>query len=713
MTISPRILWFLMISISLAGCGKSDQQTSDLVEPAVEASSGVKPVTAERLLSADTDTSNWLTHGRTYDEQRFSPLADISKQNVEQLGLAWYFDVPTQRGMEATPNVADGRMYVTGSWSIVYALDAATGEELWRYDPEVPKAWAQYACCDVVNRGAAVWGDSVFVGTLDGYLIAIDADTGEERWRTDTIDRKPPYTITGAPRVINGLVIIGNGGADYGVRGYVSAYDADSGEMAWRFYTVPGNPEEGFENEVLEAAADTWTGEWWQYGGGGTVWDSMAYDAELDLLYIGVGNGSPWNRNVRSPEGGDNLFLSSIVALRPATGDYVWHYQTTPGDTWDFTATQHIILADIEIDEKPRKVLLQAPKNGFFYVLDRANGELISANPYVNVLWAEGVDEESGRPIEVPGARYDEGPFLMAPVGLGGHNWHPMAFSPDSNLVFLPSQDIAIPYAEEPDFEFTEGFWNGGTEFEALQLPDDPAATAEILKTMTGQLVAWDPVSQQEIWRYQHAGPWNGGVLATAGGLVFQGSSIGEFAAYDAGSGERLWQFAAQTGIVAAPISYAVGGEQHIAVAAGWGSIFALLGGQGAAALGQKNVSRILAFNLAGEASLPVVEATAPAPFPEPPDSDATPAQLAAGKDIYHKRCGVCHGTGVVSGGVLPDLRRLTPEKHEIWDAIVLEGALRDIGMPAFGQILSQEDSEAVHAFVIERSRTWFERQSQ
>jgi len=702
----------VLMAVLGAACSKVDQvpDADTSVDVAVPA---VRSITRDRLIGADQERSNWLTHGRTYGEQRFSPLSGINKDNVSDLGLVWHFDVPTKRGMEATPIVVDGRMYVSGSWSIVYALDAATGEELWRYDPKVPKPWAQYACCDVVNRGVAAWGDSIFVGTLDGYLVSLDAATGEERWRTDTINRQAPYTITGAPRIVNGLVIIGNGGADFGVRGYVSAYDADSGEMTWRFYTVPGDPKEGFESEALEKAAETWTGDWWRYGGGGTVWDSMAYDAELDLLYIGVGNGSPWNRNVRSPEGGDNLYLSSIVALRPSTGDYVWHYQTTPGDSWDFTATQHMILADIEIDGAARKVLMQAPKNGFFYVLDRTNGELISAEPYVNVLWATGVDKTTGRPVEVPGSRYDAGPFLMAPVGLGGHNWHPMAFSPDSGLVFLPSQDIATPYAEEPDFEFTEGFWNGGTEFEALQLPDDPVATAEILKTISGQLVAWDPVTQREVWRYQHAGPWNGGVLATAGGLVFQGSSIGEFAAHDAGSGERLWQFAAQTGIVAAPISYAVGGEQHVAVAAGWGSIFALLGGQGAAALGQKNVSRILAFNLTGAASLPVVEAAAPASFPEPPDMDATPAQLAKGKDIYHERCGVCHGTGAVSGGVLPDLRRLTKEKHQIWDAIVREGALRDIGMPAFGQILSQEESDAVHAFVIERSRMAHERQTQ
>jgi PQQ-dependent dehydrogenase (methanol/ethanol family) len=704
---SRRIFAIAVLLAALgSGCGGTDDATENQagVKDASASKPGVTAVDAARLVAANDESSNWLSHGRTYDEQRFSPLNSINRENIGELGLAWYFDVPTQRGMEATPIVVDGRMYVTGSWSIVYALDAATGKELWRYDPQVPKSWAQYACCDVVNRGVAVWGDSVFVGTLDGYLVAIDAKTGVERWRTDTINRQTPYTITGAPRVINGLVIIGNGGADYGVRGYVSAYDADSGKMRWRFYTVPGNPEDGFENEVLEEAAATWNGEWWKYGGGGTVWDSMAYDADLDLLYVGVGNGSPWDQNVRSPGGGDNLFLSSIVALRPDTGEYVWHYQTTPGDNWDFTATQQMILASLEIDGTSRKVLMQAPKNGFFYVLDRTNGELISAEPYVTVLWATGVDKTTGRPVEVAEARYGETPVLIAPTGLGGHNWHSMAFSPTSQLVFLPSQDLASLYAAEPEFEFTEGFWNGGTEFENLQFPDDPAVVAEIMKTMTGQLVAWDPVSQREVWRYQHAGPWNGGVLATAGGLVFQGSSIGEFAAYDGGSGKRLWQFPAQTGIVAAPVSYAVDDQQHVAIAAGWGSIFALLGGKGAAALGQTNNSRILAFRLGGDEVLPALAAAEPRPFPKPPVSDADDAQVARGKDIYYERCTVCHGAGVISGGVLPDLRRLTAEKHEIWEAIVRGGMLRELGMPAFGQILSQEDSDAVQAFVIERA---------
>jgi len=696
------LLLGIFLASLVSGCGRQEE--------AVQEDTG--GVTTERLANAAKEPSNWLSHGRTYDEQRFSPLKTINKDNIGELGLAWYFDVPTSRGMEATPIVVDGRMYVTGSWSIVYALDAATGKELWRYDPEVPKPWAQYACCDVVNRGVAVSGNNVYVGTLDGYLVALDADTGAVQWRVDTIDRRPPYTITGAPRVINGLVIIGNGGADLGVRGYVTAYDAASGEQRWRFYTVPGNPEDGFENEALAEAASTWNGEWWKYGGGGTVWDSMAYDADLDLLYIGVGNGSPWNQRIRSPDGGDNLFLSSIVALRPATGEYVWHYQTTPGETWDFTATQQMILADLEIEGEEREVLMQAPKNGFFYVLDRTNGELISAEPYVSISWATAVDKSTGRPIEVPGARYEDGMFIVKPSGLGGHNWHSMAFDPTTNLVFLPSQDFFGAYADEPDFEFTEGFWNTGIEFEALETPADPAIVAELAASMTGQLVAWDPVAQEEVWRYQHAGPWNGGALATAGNLVFQGSLIGEFAAYDSSNGERLWQFAAQTGIAAAPVSYSVDDQQHIAVAAGWGSIFGLLGSDITASLGLKNRSRILAFKRGGSAELPTIETTAAIPVPEPPASKASPEQLAHGKDLFYERCVPCHGIDVAGGGVLPDLRFASAETHATWDAIVLGGMRSNKGMPAFGMIFDKNDSDAVHAFVIDVSRRAYERQN-
>jgi len=703
----------LLVSLILNSCGETGQEQTDPVASIhPPTSTPGLAVTADRLRDAGSETGNWLSHGRTYDEQRFSPLEEINSENIGKLGLAWYFDVPTRRGMEATPIVVDGRMFVTGSWSIVYALDAATGQELWRFDPQVSREWAQYLCCDVVNRGVAVWQDSVLVGTIDGFLISIDAQTGKENWRVDTINRKPPYSITGAPRVINGIVIIGNGGAEYGVRGYITGYDADTGEQKWRFYTVPGNPAEGYENEAMKKAAETWTGEWWNYGGGGTAWDSMAYDPDLDLLYVGTGNGSPWNRKIRSPDGGDNLYLSSIIALRPSTGEYVWHYQTTPGESWDFTATQHIILADLEIQGRNRKVLMQAPKNGFFYVLDRTNGELISAETYVPVNWASGIDPETGRPIETENARYEDGPFLIFPSPLGGHNWHPMSYSPNTGLVYLPAQEMPFIHGDPESFEVKEGFWNTGTRLVLAAAPDDPATMAQINQMIRGQLLAWDPVQQREVWRYQHVGPWNGGVLATAGNLVFQGSLVGEFAAYDAMNGKRLWSFPAQTGVAAGPVSYIAGDSQHVAVAAGWGSVFALLGGESTAALKLRNQSRILAFRLGGKAQLPPEPAQEVKKIAAPQEFTASEDQLEQGKENFFERCSVCHGDGAASGGITPDLRYASSETHAAWNSIVLGGALRPLGMPGFAGTLTETEVEEIRLYVLDRARLEYQRQN-
>jgi PQQ-dependent dehydrogenase (methanol/ethanol family) len=659
--------------------------------------SGPAAVDAARLIAADAEPDQWMSTGRTYSEQHFSPLEAIDTENVGELGLAWFADFDTNRGQESTPLAIDGVIYVTTAWSKVLAFDAATGAPLWRYDPQVPGEWGQRACCDVVNRGAAAWNGKIYVGTIDGRLVALDAGTGEEVFDVNTIDVAQPYTITGAPRVIKDKVLIGNGGAELGVRGYVSAYDALTGALVWRFWTVPGDPALGFENDTMAMAAETWNGEWWALGGGGTVWDSMAYDPELDLLYVGVGNGSPWNQAIRSPGGGDNLFLSSIVALDPDDGSYVWHYQTTPGETWDYTATQPIVVADLSIDGVSRRVVMQAPKNGFFYVLDAATGAFISAEPFAAVNWASGIDPATGRPIENPEARYDRTgrAAVVQPSSAGAHNWHPMSFSPLTGLVYLPASNNALVYAPDTDFEPQPLASNLGIDLAAGMAELGPNATAGLA---TGSyLVAWDPVAQREVWRGPTAqgGP-TGGTLSTSGGLVLQGSS-GELVAYRATDGERLWAGAAQTGVAAAPISYEVDGEQYIAVVAGRssGDYYA------------SNQSRLLVFKLGGAAALPPVVPAPPRTL-DPPAATASPETVARGEDVYERFCVICHGDIGTAGGLFR--RGLFPElvysgalrDAALFRAIVIEGVLSGNGMASFDAGLADGEEEAIRAYIVD-----------
>ena len=646
----------------------------------------------------------WARHGLNEAETRFSPLADINADNVAELGLAWAFDYPTSRGLEATPLVIGGVIYTTGSWSMVFANDARTGELLWFYDPKVPRDWAVHGCCDVVNRGVAYADGRLFFGTLDGRLVSLDAADGALKWEVQTTDRERPYTITGAPRLVKDKVIIGNGGSEFGVRGYVSAYQQDSGALAWRFYTVPGTPADGFESDAVKRAAETWGGgEWWVIGGGGTVWDSMAYDPELNLLYVGVGNGAPWNRQIRSPDGGDNLYLSSILALNPDDGSYVWHYQTTPGESWDYTATQHMILADLDLGSGLRKVIMQAPKNGFFYVLDRQTGELLAADAYAKVTWASHIDMETGRPVEIEGARYVKGATgLHFPGPIGGHNWHPMSYNPVTGLVYIPAQDAPWVYATDENFSHKKGYWNTGTDSVPAALPDNLADKQAVLDTITGAIVAWDPVARKPRWRVDLAGPWNGGILSTAGNLVLQGNSGGQFVIYRADTGEQLWSFDAQTGIVAPPVTFRLGGEQYIAVTAGWGGSLALVGGEALTAGPIPNRSRLLAFKLGGQAKLPPAIETPL--LIDPPELTASAEQVAAGKQAFYTYCVFCHGDGAVSGGATPDLRALTAEKHAMWEAIVLGGMHWQNGMVGFSGALNKEQSDNIHAYVIERA---------
>ena len=451
MNYKPIYLCYFLVIIALHSCTEYRHQHKEIIDD-------------QRLIYADQSSSEWLTYGKNYSEDRHSSLNQINKSTISNLGLAWSINLGTKRGLEATPLVANGIMYFTGTWSVIYAVDVRQGKIIWTYDPHIPREWGEKVCCDVVNRGVAIYKGLVYSGTLDGRLLAINAKTGEKVWETVTVDQAKAYSITGAPRVINGNVIIGNGGAEYGVRGYVTAYDAITGQQKWRFYTVPGDPSKPFESKAMQVASETWTGEWWKFGGGGTCWDAMAFDPDLNLLYIGTGNGSPWNRDIRSPEGGDNLYLSSIVALNPDNGNLEWYYQTTPGETWDYTATQHIILADIQIGGTERKVLMQAPKNGFFYVLDRTNGEFISAKPYVYTNWAKEIDQHTGRPIETEFARYSNTISRIAPGPWGGHNWQSMAYNKKTGLVYIPAIERNMVYGQPNEWEFIEDprTWNIG-----------------------------------------------------------------------------------------------------------------------------------------------------------------------------------------------------------------------------------------------------------
>jgi quinohemoprotein ethanol dehydrogenase len=685
----------LPFTLLTASVGRADATGQD------QAQDRAQGVSHARLAGAAGDKSNWLTHGGTWSEQRFSPVDSLHAENVDQLALAWSFETGTFRGIEATPLVIDGVLYATGSWSVVYALNAVTGEELWTYDPKVPRAKGRDACCDVINRGVAAWGNRIFFGTIDGRLVALDAASGEKVWEVRTAPFDKPYTITGAPRVVAGNVIIGNGGAEFGVRGYFSAYDAETGKMAWRFYTVPASSEGPHEHPELEEAAKTWApNSMWESGLGGTVWDSMAYDPELDLLYIGTGNSSVYNKSLRSPGGGDNLFLASILAIDPHSGRLVWHYQVNPGEQWDFTATQHLLLADLTIDGETRKVLMQAPKNGFFYVLDRATGELLSADPYVPVSWAKRVDLQTGRPVERPEASWSSAPAAVTPGIEGGHNWHPMAFSPRTGLVYIPAFEGMYIYHPLPGYEFLPfSTFNTGEDWPASVVDVEGLENLARMNNTT-RLIAWDPVERRAVWKVTHGDrAIPAGVLATAGDLVFQGRTDGRLVAYDARSGVILWSAPTGTGVMAAPVAYEIDGEAYVVVAAGLG------GSQGGhfTSLENRNEGRILAFKIGGNAKLPPNEELSPAVV-DAPVIEASAETIEHGRSLYAYHCSRCHGMNAVSSRLYPDLRYTLAGVHEVWDKVVLEGAFENRGMASFADLLDADDSHAIQAYVTKRA---------
>ncbi|WP_120717161.1 PQQ-dependent dehydrogenase, methanol/ethanol family [Tsuneonella amylolytica] len=693
--------------LALAGCSMPGAEGDG-------GTAGVSPPTegVTDAMIAAADGGDWLTYGRTYDEQRFSPLEQVDTGSVGQLGLAWFADLDTARGQEATPLVHNGVLYVTSAWSKVFAYDAANGKPLWSYDPEVPRETLVRACCDAVNRGVALYGDKVYLGTLDGRLVALDQKTGKVAWTKTAVPDQDSYTITGAPRAAGGLILIGSGGSEYKARGYLSAYDWATGNEVWRFNVVPGDPSKGFGGEgvnakAMEAAAKTWGGEWWKLGGGGTVWDSIVYDPATDLVLFGTGNAEPWNPAANDRGSGDALYTGSIVAVDAKTGAYRWHFQETPEDRWDYDSNAPIMLADMEVDGKMRHVALHAPKNGYFYVLDAKTGEFLSAKPFAQQNWTTGVDPRTGKAIVAEAARYEKSdtPFVGMPGAIGAHSWHPMSRSADTGLVYIPTNQVGQAYMAAKDFSPTDIGFQIGLDSSKTMMPADAATRDAVAKTVTGALLAWDPAKQAPAWTVSYPGPWNGGTLATAGGLVFQGTAAGDFVAYDAKSGGKLWSFPAQTGIVAAPMTYTVDGEQYVAVLAGWGGVWDLVGGTLAGKSGPvRNISRLLVFKLGATAKLPYPPPLKETPL-DPPPFTGTAQQVALGQQQYARYCLVCHGDAAVAGGLVPDLRHSSAIGYaDTIKGIVIDGALQHNGMVSFAKALSSADAEAIRQYLIKRA---------
>ena len=650
-------------------------------------------VDEDRILeAAEMEPGSWIAHGQTYAELRFPSLTQINRDSVKNLGLAWFKALNNRHRAQSTPLVIDRVMYFTDAWSVAYAVDAASGAELWRFDPGTDKRSMRYACCGgAINRGMAAYKGNLYFATFDARLIAISQATGEKIWEVDTSvsPSNNPYTITGAPRAVHDKVFIGQSSSEFGLRGYLSAYDAETGELAWRFFTVPGDPSLPFEHPELEQAAATWTGQWWKYGGGGTVWNAIVYDADFDQLLFGTGNGAPWPRAIRSPEGGDNLFLGGIMSVDPNTGRMKWFYQATPADNWDFNASQDIALLDLEVDGVQRKVLFQAPKNGFFYVLDREDGELLQAAPFATLNWATHIDMETGRPVENPAVRYEEEPAWILPGNSGAHSWQPMSVDPQRGIAYTAVQDMSLFYVLPESFKETGvyelnpfgislGVELGRRHRELMaQAPPGPESK--------GYLKAFDGLAGEVVWSVERATPYNGGVLATAGGVVFQGDSNGQFAAYDTQDGTLLWEYDVYGG-AGAPITYEIDGEQYLAVQVGGGA-------------NRFNDGRMLAFKLGAIGEIP--EPLAPVvDIPEPPPLTADADGIARGRELYFNTCVWCHGLGAV-GMVNADLRLMSAETHELFQAIVRGGLLLDKGMDSFADAVTTEEAELIRQFVI------------
>ena len=705
----------LALLSALAGCAEP-------APPAPPPQPAAGAVDAARLAQAAAEPGQWFLTGRDTSGSYYSPLAQIDSNNVSRLGFAWQYRFGTYRGMEATPLVIDGVLYVTGNWGVTYAFDAASGRKLWRYDPEIDYQWARYVCCDAVNRGVAVWRGRVYVGALDGYLHCLDARTGARLWKVDTLPArgpKTPYSMTGVPVVAGDAVVVGGSGGDFaGVRGYVAAYDLGTGQFRWRFYTVPRDPAQGPQDQPhLVAAVATWDPNHpWAEGIGGTVWDGMSYDPDLKLLYIGTGNGAPYNLREGGRHGGDDLYAASIVAIHADSGTLAWYYQTTPGDRWDYDSTQKFVFAQLEFGGHPRQVLLQASKNGFLYALDRKTGELLAAHPFTWVNWTSGIDAKTGRPIPTAQADYEKAPKLIMPSAVGAHSWQPMALSPKTGLLYIPVLDEPMIYVESSERRagLVEGWFTTPAfapedydpkELKPLygDLPPLAALTKDYQHPARSQgaLRAVDPATGRTAWEAGTASAWDGGVLATGGNLVFQADETGHLNAYAADSGKRLASFNLGTSVMAAPMSYAVGGTQYIAVLAGLGGGF--LGGtypESSAAYRYGNEGRLIVLKLGGT-EIPLPAPYQEQPMPAPPPEQASSTQIAHGELLYNRYCGRCHSFG---RGVIPDLRRMSAEEHQIFDNIVRGGTYLPRGMGRFDDVLSADDAADIHGYIVHRA---------
>jgi quinohemoprotein ethanol dehydrogenase len=705
-----------LLAGALVGC-HSGQAPSG---PSHVASKPSGAIDAERLAHASSEPDQWLTSGRDAGGTYFSPLADINSGNVTRLGFAWEYRLGTRRGLEATPVVVDGVLYTSGNFGRVYALDAASGRTMWTYDPEVDGQWGRYACCDAINRGVAVWNGRVYVGALDGFLHAIDAGSGRRIWKVDTLPTrgpKTPYTLSAAPVIAGDEIIVGSAGADFdGVRGYVAAYDLKTGAFRWRFYTVPRNPAAGPQDQPhLVEAVKTWDPRHqWESGGGGTVWDGIAYDPGLQLVYVGTANGSPYNIKEDGRQGGDDLFAASIIAIRAKTGQMAWYYQTTPGDRWDYDSTQKFILTEIDLGSGPRKVLLQASKNGYFYVLDRATGELLSAKDFAFVNWTKGIDPKTGRPEPNPAVDYNSTPKLVFPSASGAHSWQPMSYDSQTQLIYIPSMEWPQVYLNTSHQR--AGMAEGA--FTAMSFSPEgynPKALASLYGRLPpladldrglpparsrGYLRAWDPARQRLAWEIATGTRWDGGVLSTAGGLVFQGDATGHLNAYKADDGTPLASIMLGTGVMAAPATYRLNGTQYVVVMAGYGGLGFYSLTKDTAAYRYDNEGRIIALKLDGTA-VPLPPVLPDEPVPTPPPREGSTEQISKGEVLYNRFCGRCHIHG---RGILPDLRRMTPEKHQIFYDIVMKGVLAPAGMGRWDDVLSHSDAEAIHAYIVDEA---------